>query len=183
MRLRVDKKLHHFLKCGGIIAYATESCFGLGCDPNNRKALTRLIKIKQRDATKGMIVIGAHIQQLAPFLSTLSAMQRNTLRATWPAAHTWVVPASASCDPLLTGGKSTIAVRIPDHRQARSLCQKAGMALVSTSANLSGQVVIKSYLAATRKFAGRVKVISGCIGHHRKPSTIQDLVTGKILRR
>ncbi len=183
MPLRVNRRLQHHLSQGGIIAYATESCFGLGCHPQHSAALNALLKLKQRDAAKGMIVIGANLRQLLPLCAPLSASQISQLRATWPAAHTWVVAAHAQCSPLLSGGQSTIALRVPDHKQARALCQQAGMALVSTSANLSGQKSIKSYRAALRKFAGRVWVIQGKIGHYRKPSTIQDLATGKILRK
>jgi L-threonylcarbamoyladenylate synthase len=183
VRLRVNAKLHRFLKRGGIIAYATESCFGLGCDPNHPQALKKLIKLKQRDASKGMIVIGAHLKQLLPLCNNLNPTHIAKLKATWPAPHTFIVKASDQCEYSLTGGKDTIALRVPAHAGARDLCQLAGMAIVSTSANLSGQKSIKTYLAAYRKFAGRVWVMPGKIGHYKKPSTIQDLQTGKILRK
>lgn len=183
VRSRVNTKLRRFLKCGGIIAYATESCFGLGCDPSHQQALKKLIKLKQRDASKGMIVIGAHIRQLLPLCSDLNPTQITKLKAAWPAAHTFIVAVNNKCEYLLTGGKDTIAIRVPAHAGARDLCQQAGMALVSTSANLSGQKSIKTYLAAYRKFAGRVWVMQGKIGHYAKPSTIQDLESGRILRK
>lgn len=183
VRLKVNAKLRCFLKRGGIIAYATESCFGLGCDPKNKLALNRLIKLKQRDALKGMIVIGAHFKQLLPLCDDLNTRQVAQLKATWPAAHTFVVRANAQCEDALTGGKFTIAVRVPAHKGARELCQSAGMAVVSTSANISGQKSIKTYLAAYRRFSGRVWVMRGRVGHYKKPSTIQDLETGKILRK
>ena len=176
-------RIRQHLKRGGIIAYATESCFGLGCDPHNAIALKKLLKLKQRDVSKGMIVIGDHLKQILPLCAQLSHEQHSMLRATWPAAHTWVIPAADTCNPLLTGGRASIAVRVPAHTGARSLCTQAGMALVSTSANLSGKKSIKSYHAALRKFAGRVLVLQGKIGHYRKPSTVQDLVTKKILRK
>lgn len=179
--LRASLKQH--IKRGGLVAYATESCFGLGCDPQNAHALKKLLKLKQRDKAKGLIVIGAHLKQLKPLCATLSNQQLAKLRATWPAAHTWVVPAADSCSPLLTGGRGSIAVRVPAHQGARNLCILAGMAIVSTSANLSGQKSIKTYQAALRKFSGRVWVLPGKIGHYRKPSTVQDLVSGNILRK
>ncbi len=181
--MSTNRKIVNHLRGGGIVAYATESCFGLGCDPNSKIALQRLLKIKQRDASKGMIVIGHHLKQLKPLCAQLSTQQLAILRASWPAAHTWVVPANPECEHLLTGSRPNIAVRVPDHKGARALCQQAGMALVSTSANLSGQKSIKTYRAALRKFAGRVWVMQGKIGHYRKPSTVQELLTGKILRK
>lgn len=183
MRLKVSRAFHSFLKRGGIVAYATESCFGLGCAPNNSRALAKILHLKRRDQAKGMIVIGAHRLQAMSLCQPLSHAQTALLRSTWPAAHTFVVPAHPNCPPLLTGGRPKIAVRVPDHAGARQLCVLAGMPLVSTSANISGRKSIKTYRAALRKFAGRVRVISGLVGHYRKPSTVQDLETGQYLRK
>ncbi|MGB4812387.1 MAG: L-threonylcarbamoyladenylate synthase [Methylophilaceae bacterium] len=175
--------LKQHLKRGGLIAYATESCFGLGCDPRNEKAIQKLLKLKQRDATKGLILIGKNARQLAPFVASLSPQLKHKMQRAWPGAHTWLVPASQRCPPVLTGGRDTIAVRVPGLKLSRDLCQVAGMALVSTSANMSGQHAIKTYAACLRKFAGRVLVIHGKIGVRRKPSRIQDLITDQIIRQ
>lgn len=175
--------LNIWLKRGGLIAYATESCFGLGCDPRNRKAIQKLLKLKQRDAAKGLILIGYHAKQLNPFISPISAQLNHKMRQAWPAAHTWLVPANENCLPALTGGRDTIAVRVPELKSTRDLCQLAGMALISTSANISGQKAIKTFAACSRKFAGRVRVINGKVGHHRKPSRIQHLLTDQIIRK
>lgn len=175
--------LHNWLKHGGLIAYATESCFGLGCDPRNPHAINKLIKLKQRDQAKGLIVIGDSLKQLRPLLGNLTHAQQAKLRASWPAALTWVCPASDDCHPALTGGRGTIAVRIPAHRGARMLCAQAEMPLVSTSANLSGKKSIRTWQAAMRQFGGRVKIIQGEIGHYRKPSMVCDLASNQILRK
>lgn len=175
--------LNTWLKRGGLIAYATESCFGLGCDPRNEKAIQKLLRLKQRDAAKGLILIGSNAQQLTPFIAPLTPQQRHKMRHAWPAAHTWLVPANNACSPALTGGRGTIAVRIPALAATRQLCQLAGMALISTSANISGQKAIKTHQACVRKFAGRVRIIHGKIGHWRKPSRIQDLISDKIIRK
>ncbi|MCV2509504.1 MAG: Sua5/YciO/YrdC/YwlC family protein, partial [Neisseriaceae bacterium] len=63
------------LRRGGIIAYATESCFGLGVLPNHPKAISRLIKLKKRAVNKGLIVIGDTIEQFSPLISPLSASE------------------------------------------------------------------------------------------------------------
>ena len=175
--------LNTWLKRGGIIAYATESCFGLGCDPRNEKAIQKLLKLKQRDAAKGLILIGNNAQQLAPFIAPLSPQLHHKMRSVWPAAHTWLVPANKNCLPALTGGRDTIAVRVPALKCTRDLCQQAGMALISTSANISGQKAIKTHQACVRKFGCRVRVIHGKIGHSRRPSRIQHLITDQIIRK
>ncbi|NOT15715.1 MAG: L-threonylcarbamoyladenylate synthase [Methylotenera sp.] len=175
--------LHRWLNQGGLIAYATESCFGLGCDPRNAKAIQKLLQLKQRDAAKGLILIGHNAKQLAPFIAPLTPQLSHKMRQAWPAAHTWLVPASPRCPPALTGGRNTIAVRVPALQSTRNLCQLAGMALISTSANISGQKSIKTYIACVRQFSGKVRVIHGKIGHWRRPSRIQDLLTNQIIRK
>ncbi len=175
--------LNIWLKRGGLIAYTTESCFGLGCDPSNAKAIQKLLKLKQRDAAKGLILIGFNAKQLNPFIAPITPQLNHKMRHVWPAAHTWIVPASNHCPPALTGGRSSIAVRVPALKSTRDLCQLANMPLISTSANISGQKAIKTYAACVRQFAGRVRVINGKIGHWRRPSRIQHLLTDQIIRK
>ncbi|MDP2252538.1 MAG: Sua5/YciO/YrdC/YwlC family protein, partial [Thiobacillus sp.] len=126
--------LRAWLRRGGIIAYPTESCYGLGCDPRNVGALKRLIRLKGRSAAKGMLLIADRFKRLKPFVRPLHAADLARMQHSWPGPVTWVVPASAACPPLLTGGRPTIAVRVTAHPVAAHLCRSLGMALVSTSA-------------------------------------------------
>ena len=61
-----------YLKSGGVIAYPTESCYGLGCDPRNPRALKRLIQLKGRDAAKGLLLIADHFKRLQAFYSPIA---------------------------------------------------------------------------------------------------------------
>jgi len=171
-----------YLKSGGVIAYPTESCYGLGCDPRNPRALKHLIRLKGRSAAKGLLLIADHLRRLQPFIRPLSASDREHIQRTWPGPVTWVVPASSGCPPLLTGGRATIAVRVTAHPVAAQLCRSLGMALVSTSANKSGKKPAKTAAECRRIFGARVRVIAGRIGQRRHPSTLIDLATGTILR-
>jgi L-threonylcarbamoyladenylate synthase len=170
------------LNHGGVIAYPTESCFGLGCDPRNPHAVERLLRIKGRPERKGLILIASSLKQLKPYLAPLKPADINRLNSKWPGPHTWLVPASHNCPSWLTGRHSTIAVRVTAHPSTARLCREAGMALVSTSANRSGQKPARMASECSRLFGSKVRVIPGRIGKRRKPSTIQDLATGKILR-
>lgn len=174
--------LRAHLKRGGLIAYPTESCYGLGCDPLNSLALKRLIKLKGRGAAKGLLLIADHFKRLRPFVAPLSAADLARMQTSWPGPITWVVPASAACSPLLTGGRPTIAVRVTAHPGAARLCRSLGMALVSTSANKSGRRPAKSAAECRRIFGARVRVIAGHIGTRKRPSTLIDLATGTLLR-
>ena len=174
--------LRAHLRRGGLIAYPTESCYGLGCDPRNPQALNRLIRLKGRSAAKGMLLIADRFERLAPYLRPLRPAERARMQRTWPGPVTWVVPASPTCHPLLTGGRPTVAVRVTAHPGAARLCRMLGMALVSTSANKSGRKPAKTAAECRRIFGARVRVVAGRIGARRRPSTLIDLATGTVLR-
>ncbi len=171
-----------YLKRGGIIAYPTESCYGLGCDPRNPRALKRLIRLKGRSAAQGLLLIADRFTRLRPFIAPLNADQLAQIKRTWPGPLTWVLPASTACSPLLTGGRATIAVRVTAHPGAARLCRSLGMALVSTSANKSGRKPAKNAAECRRIFGTQVRVIAGRIGQRRRPSTLIDLATGTVIR-
>jgi L-threonylcarbamoyladenylate synthase len=176
------RALQHYLRRGGVIAYPTESCYGLGCDPSNYRAVQRLLAIKGRPERKGLILIAGKFNQLQPYLAPLQPAQLSLLHTKWPGPHTWLIPARHNCPFWITGRHSTIAVRVTAHKPAAQLCNEAGMALVSTSANRSGQKPARTAKECAMLFGSKVKVIPGRIGKRRRPSTIQDLATGKIIR-
>lgn len=175
-----DLRAH--LRRGGLIAYPTESCYGLGCDPRQPHALRRLIRLKGRDAGKGLLLIADRFSRLRPFVRPSSPAGRDRMQRSWPGPVTWVVAAAANCPPLLTGGRPTVAVRVTAHRDAARLCRRLGMALVSTSANKSGRKPAKTAAQCRRMFGNAVRVLDGRTGTRRRPSTLIDLATGTILR-
>ena len=176
-------RIRQHIRQGGIIAYPTESCYGLGCDPRNFRAVRRLLQLKKRSPAKGLILLAAKPAQLRPYLAALPPALQTRLHAPWPGAHTWLVPAANGCPAWLRGGFDTIAVRVTAHPVAASLCRWLGMALVSTSANPSGGKPARSAQECRRLFGRRVLVVSGRIGVRRRPSTIQHLASGEIIRK
>jgi L-threonylcarbamoyladenylate synthase len=177
------RQLATHLAYGGLIAYPTESCYGLGCDPRNRKAVQRLLKLKQRPQRKGLILIAGKYAQLAPFLQPLSLAEQTRLKNDGAQAITWLMPAKASCPRWLRGAHDTLAVRITAHRSATALCNALNMALVSTSANRSGAKPARTYAQCLRLFGKRVWVLSGRTGNRKRPSTILTWSDGKIVRK
>lgn len=173
--------LRAFLKQGGVIAYATESCYGLGCDPMNRQAVEKIFKLKGRGAAKGLILIAANRNQLRPY-ATRASIEAAWQKGRWPGPVTWVLPAAKSCPKWLTGGRDSVAVRITAHAGAAALCRDAGMALVSTSANKSGDNPTKTTAECEAVFGRRVRVPEGKIGARKRPSTLIDLASGTIIR-
>lgn len=174
--------LRAFLKRGGLIAYPTESCYGLGCDPMNRRAIKKILQLKGRGAAKGLILIAADRNQLRPY-ATRASIEAAWEKGFWPGPVTWVLPAAKTCPEWISGGRDTVAVRITAHAGAAELCRQAGMALVSTSANKSGGKPAKTWQQCSRLFGRRVRVLPGRIGARKRPSTLIDLASGKVLRK
>ncbi len=176
-----DLSLYRHLRTGGIIAYATESCFGLGCDPMNRRAVQRILRLKGRPQAKGLILIATDLAQLQPYLAPLPAGL--DVAAYWPGPTTLLLPASRRCPRWLTGKHQTIAVRVTAHPDARQTCQLAAMALVSTSANRSGQRPLRSAAACHALFGDTVLVLPGRTGTRRRPSTVLNPLSGRVVRQ
>ncbi len=176
------QRLRVHLRRGGIIAYATESCFGLGCDPDNERALRKLLRIKRRPKSKGLIIVGDRFERFSSLLNGVSEENMRRMQATWPGPHTWLAPAKARVKRALRGRHAALAVRVTAHEDAHNLCARLASALVSTSANRAGQRPGKTTRECLRRFGRNVMVIPGKIGVRKNPSTIQDLRTGKIFR-
>jgi L-threonylcarbamoyladenylate synthase len=167
------------LKQGGIVAYATEYCFGLGCDPFNRNAVFRLLRLKRRPVKKGLIILAADIHQLAPYAATVSASEL----ATWPGPYTWLLPARPGVPAWITGRHDKIALRVTAHAQAAALCHAAGMAIVSTSANRAGERPARTDREVTRRFGKLVDyILPGTVGSARAPTPVRDALTGELIR-
>lgn len=167
---------------GGLIAYPTESCYGLGCDPKNRKAVLRLLKLKQRPQRKGLILIASRYAQLAPYLHPLTPAEQSTLKHDGAQAITYLMPAKPGCPRWLRGAHDTLAVRLSAHPLAAALCDTLGMALVSTSANYSGAKPARTYAQCKRLFGRQVWVLPGKVGKRKRPSTIRAWTDGRIVR-
>lgn len=180
--IRVDCAARIVLE-GGVIAYPTEAVYGIGCLPWHEEALLRVVALKRRSAQKGLIVVAASIAQLESLAELPGGAIGEEMRARWPGPYTWIVPVRPGLPPLLTGGRPTIAVRVSAHPIVQRLCRRAGSALVSTSANLSGAAPARTALAVRRRLGPYVDyVLGGPLGDSPRPTEIRDAATGRVLR-
>lgn len=179
----VIKQAAAVLNGGGVVAYPTEAVWGLGCNPFSERAVQRILTMKRRRRSMGLILIAANIEQLYPFLSELSAEQRVMLDNTWPGPQTWLVPNNNVAPPWITGGQDTLALRVTDHPVAAALCRSFGGPLVSTSANPHGFPPAKSLLKINLYFRNQLDcVVPGLLGMSNNPTPIKHLITGETLR-
>ena len=177
------KQASEIIASGGICAYPTESCFGLGCNPKDSKAVQRILMLKRRSSSKGLILIGNNFSQLELYAKELPQYLKEKLLNSWPGAITWLVPAANWVPKWLTGDSDKIAIRIPDHKIARELCRVSEQALVSTSANQTGQKACRNSQQVKRLFDNNIDyIIDTNSGKSLSPSMIIDVETDNVIR-
>ncbi|MDE5285508.1 MAG: Sua5/YciO/YrdC/YwlC family protein, partial [Buchnera aphidicola] len=127
------------LRQQNVIAYPTESMFGLGCDPSSKNAVDKLLNLKKRKIDKGFILVASDYNQVQMYLNEkkISCLQKKKMFLHWPGPVTFVVPASTLAPFWITGKFNTVAIRISKHIPIIQLCRMFGKAIVSTSANVS----------------------------------------------
>ena len=171
------------IQSGGIVAYPTESVFGLGCDPFNQKAVERILQIKGRMQEKGLIVIASHVQQIVPLIQPKHPNDLARALKTWPGHHTWIFPKSSRVPAWISGNFETIAVRVSAHPIVKALCDNLNGSLVSTSANIANQAVLNSIKDIEMQFGDKIDAfINAPLGNYDKPSTITVAHTLEQLR-
>ena len=123
------------LREGGIILYPTEGVWGLGCDPFNKTAVQRLLKLKGRSVSKGLVLVTAGWSMVSDLIALDLADYPVLEEVAEPI--TWVFPATPMVPPWISGDFGSVAIRATSHEIAREICQQFGGAVVSTSANIS----------------------------------------------
>ncbi len=171
------------LEAGGVIVYPTEAVMGLGCSPWNEAAVARVLRLKRRPASKGLIVVAAAVEQLDGVVDfSRAAHRRREILASWPGPVTWLLPATPAVPEQLTGRGAVLAVRVSAHPVVRELCTAAGL-LVSTSANPSGCMPARTAHRARAYFGTAVDYyVPGAVGGAAGPSSIKDALSGRLVR-
>ena len=178
---RIDS-VHRVLQRGGIIAYPTEAVIGLGCDPWNEAATTKVLRLKRRPARKGLIIIASTTEQLRNLVDFSGLPRMDEITGSWPGPVTWLAPPRAATPRWLTGRHETLAVRVSAHPVVRQLCDRTGP-LVSTSANPAGCRSARTLRRVRAYFGQDVDCyVPGKVGGDPRPSMIRDAVTGRVLR-
>ena len=175
------------LAAGEVVAYPTEAVWGLGCDPFNRHAVEKVLQLKNRAQAKGVILIAGDIQQLDFLLFDLAPEYSKQLQSSWPGPHTWLVPHHNRVPAFIHGDFDTVAVRVTTHPVVKALCHHLGGPIVSTSANPQGLPPATTSLKARCYFSNnrlghKVHYCPGSVGKANKPSRIQHLITGDVIR-
>ena len=171
------------LRNDGLVAFPTDTVYGLAAPVNNVESINRLYVVKGRNNTKAIAVLLGDSDQLPDVTADLSETARKTADNLWPGPLTMIVPRNPALPEILSP-LPTIGVRIPDHPVALALLKAAGP-LAVTSANLSGAANTLTAKQVMKQLKGRIHlIIDGGRAPGGVPSTVIDYTTPepKILR-
>ena len=161
---------------GGVIAFRTDTFYGLGADPFNAKAVTRIRELKGREENKPILVLISDEQEISRFVTHQSSLFTEVAKRFWPGPLTIVREARDELAEELTAGTRTIGLRLPYDETVRELVRACRGALTATSANLSGQPEARSARDVESYFATGVDlIIDGGEVNATRPSTVIDL--------
>lgn len=174
------------LRKGGIIAYPTETFYGLGAKFDMNDALKRLYELKRRPRQKAMPVIVGNVESLSEIVSgewlgNIPLYAKSLMDRCWPGPLTLLLPAKERLSEYLTANTGMIAVRIPGESFALHLARKSGFPVTATSANPSGMPpAADAEMVGTYFGNGIDLIIDGGPAPGGLPSTIVDMSEGKI---
>ncbi|PIS34696.1 MAG: threonylcarbamoyl-AMP synthase [Parcubacteria group bacterium CG08_land_8_20_14_0_20_43_9] len=171
------EKAVEVLKNGGIIAYPTDTVYGIGGNAFDNKVVQRILDLKGRSEDRALLVAVSDFKMMAAIVF-ITEKEKRFMEKFLPGPVAFILPKKSRISDLVTGGKNTVGIRMPDNKEALEIIRRAGFPIISTSANISGRKpAVKSAdidLEADFMVEGKCK--------HKKPSTIVDLVNKAIIR-
>jgi L-threonylcarbamoyladenylate synthase len=133
----IIERAAEIIKSGGVVVYPTDTSYGLGCDPRIEDALDRLRAIKRRDRQIGVPLLFNDLNQCEEYHQFVG-LEKVIARLFWPGILTLIVEANPEIPEHIIVGRSTVAVRVPNHIIPRGIAHKIGGPIVGTSANRTG---------------------------------------------
>jgi len=170
---------------GGVIAFRTDTFYGLGADPFNRDALRAIKALKGRDDGKPILVVIGDASEAERFIAGRTRLFEFISERHWPGALTLVLKARRDAPEELTAGSGTVGVRLPSDKDVRDFVRACGGALTATSANLAGDSPARTATDVARSFpSGLNLIIDGGEAQGDKPSTVLDVsgTTPRLIR-
>ena len=162
--------INEILKNGGVIAYVTDTVWGLGCLPNNEEAVKKIYEIKHRDGKKPLILMSNEFYNLFDYLKQpIPKEAQKLIKKYFPGALTLVLEKSENTPDYITSGMNTVGVRIPDNKVFQEICKNIeGHTLATTSANLSGEPAALSFEEAMNYIGDKVDLVIPDFGYTAK---------------
>jgi L-threonylcarbamoyladenylate synthase len=170
---------------GGVIAFRTDTIYGLGVDPFNASAVRKIRELKGREEVKPILLLISDLSEVDRFITHQSEVFKSVANRFWPGPITLIGSARSELPVELTAGTQTIGLRLPNDEDVRALVRECGGALTATSANTSGQDPSKTVVEVVAYFPSGIDLVldSGTVTA-TEPSTVLDLseVTPQLIR-
>lgn len=184
-------KIKEILNNDGVIAFITDTVWGLGCLPTSRTAVEKIYDIKKREAQKPLILMSNQVENLKPYVKEINAKANELIEKHFPGALTLVMEKSEKTPDYITSGFNTVGIRVPDNTVFKEICEGVnggeGLVLATTSANLSHEPSAKTYEQAVENMGAKVDLVIGDFGCAAKglESTVALILDNevKILRQ
>lgn len=176
---RLIQKTVEVLREGGVIAYPTDTIYGIGCDIFNKKGVRKIYQIKHRDPRKPFSFICADLSDVANY-AQVSNFAFKIMRRHLPGPYTFVLEATRVVPDLLTTKQRTVGVRIPQNQIALSIVRELGHPLVTTSANLSGEAPISDPTLIDDEMGRLLDLVVDGGNLMGDPSTIISLIADQV---
>ena len=177
------KKINEILKNDGVIAFVTDTVWGLGCLPSSEKAVKKIYEIKKRDAKKPLILMSNEVYNLFDYVKQPIEKQAQILiKKHFPGALTLILEKSELTPDYITSGFSTVGIRIPDNKIFAEICANTeGHVLATTSANISGEPPALTYEEAVNYIGDKVDLVIENNGENAKglASTVAGFKDGE----
>lgn len=182
------EKIKNTLDNDGVIAFVTDTVWGLGCLPSSKIAVEKIYEIKKREAQKPLILMSNDIKNLKPYVKGINKKAQELINQHFPGALTLVLEKSSDTPDFITSGFDTVGIRIPDNEIFKEICESiTGWVLATTSANLSHEPSAKIYEQALENMGAKADLVIQDFGVEAKglESTVALIVNDevKILRQ
>ncbi len=172
------ENIQSVLNSGGVIAFPTDTFYGLGADPFNPDALSRIFQIKQRPADKPLLVLIHSLDQLADLTQEVTDSARQLMERFWPGPLTLIFKAAAGLPDALTAGTGTLGIRLPGHPFTRELLETLDRPLTAPSANISNAQELQTARQVENTLGEKLNlIVDGGPAPGGKVSTILDTIT------
>jgi tRNA threonylcarbamoyl adenosine modification protein (Sua5/YciO/YrdC/YwlC family) len=155
---RLISKVVEILEKGGVIAYPTDTTYGIGCSIMNKRGIERIYSIKQREKKKPFSFICSDLSDIARY-AKVSNFQYKVMKRLLPGAYTFVLNSTTIVPGLLVTKQKTVGIRIPDNRICLAIVQALGHPIITTSANLSGEEPIGDPLIVDQELGKQLDLV------------------------
>lgn len=181
--LKNKEEIINTLNNGGVITYVTDTVWGLGCLPDNEKAVKKIYEIKKRETQKPLILMSNEVYNLLDYVKPIPKVGQQLIKKYFPGALTIVTDKSDKTPDYITSNMSTVGIRIPNNKVFKEICEIIpNHVLATTSANLSHQPSAKTYDQALENMTGLADLIIEDYGYHAKglESTVVGVMNNEL---